>query len=525
MNRPSSRFAVLPRCSFSFPSEGALFAFFFVLYLCIYGLMSFRLGRGVEEACVMSFPASDDVAIANGRWGIWLWGILIGRGAYPVAAGVAAGVFISAALVVQTCLLGLQKRWQQVAYGIFYLTCTQWIFQLRYSHQSAAVALSFLLGTLAVAALQGSGWRMKTLSLLGIAGALSTYQTNVAYCAVLWLAMLLRQLVSGEGLPGRKVLLRQAVLFVGGVFIWFLVAELLKLSPFIRPGCLESTQQYQAEMVCWWRLEGESPLSIFRTVGHYALSQPLWNILGQHYRGQWIYTTALIPAFALLAGLLLRRRVWTALLAGGMVALMLWLPFMQYGLLLWDAPARMSVAEPVTVASLWGVFLGTRKLGSKGRILLTVWLGFLSLKGMYYAAAWARDEAYYYERCVEELQDIRSRGIQEAVRAGVPGGRILLLGECPGSTMEHLYLWDDVGPCMDRPIPFVVNWEEVFWLYKPYLRLYGMYYGTKEDMEKHRDVFEQMPGWPAVGSVQAHDGEVIIRLTPHAKPQPWPPAP
>lgn len=237
--------------------------------------------------------------------------------------------------------------------------------------------------------------------------------------------------------------------------IWFLVAELLKLSPFVSQGFLEGTRQYQAGLACWWRLEGESPWSILRTLGHYALSQPLWNILGQHYRGQWLFTTALIPSFALPIGLLWRHRVWTALLAGGMIAFMLWLPFMQYGLFLWDAPVRVSVAEPVTVASLWGVFLGTRKLSSKGRILLAVWLGFLSLKGMYYAAAWARDEAYYYERCVEELQDMRIRGIQEAVRAGVPGGRILLLGGCPSPAPAHMYLWDDVGPCMDRPLSIV----------------------------------------------------------------------
>lgn len=513
MSQELSRVSTFSQQVFS-ARGGVLFVLFFALYVAIYGLMSLRLGRGVEEACVMSFPASDDVAIANGRWGIWLWGILIGRGAYPLAAGVAAGVFICCALIVQTWILGLRKGWQQVAYGVIYLSCIQWLFHLRYSQMSAAVAFSFFAGTLGVATMQCSGWRMRIAALLGIAGALSSYQTNVAYCAVLWLSVLLKPLVSGEKLPDRNVLFQQMLLFVGGVVLWFCVSEALKLSPFVRPECLASTRQYQSEMVCWWRLEGESPLSVVRTIGHYAVMRPLWNILGQHYSGQWIYTTALFPALALVLSLLMKRRGKNAVMAGALMALMLWLPFMQYGLFLWDAPARMSVAEPVALACIWGLFLSTREPEPWGRALLTVWLVFISLKGMYHATAWARDEAYYYERCVEELQDMRNRGIQEAARAGLMDGRILLLGGCPGSTSEHLYLWEDVGPCMDRPIPFVVNWEPCFRLYKPWLRLYGMYFGTEEDMEKHHGVFQDMPGWPARGSVRADKGDVIIRLTP-----------
>ena len=123
----------------------------------------------------------------------------------------------------------------------------------------------------------------------------------------------------------------------------------------------------------------------------------------------------------------------------------------------------------------------------------------------------SRDEHWAWERSKEEVLAMYSRAQQVGLQAGYSDCPIYILGNISIST-DHLFDLEDIGFCPDSAYPNVIKFKEWTEYYLYYLRLPRLKHGNKEDTERHREAYENMPSWPSDGSIKAHKGEVIIRI-------------
>jgi len=176
---------------------------FFLLYLYINGAIVLRLDMSGDE--ILDFGGSDmarQVYMANGRWGIALWGKLVGAGYIPLVGGVTAGLILSVAYIMQCRLLYLHALREKVLYGVISLACFQFSFMQIYSMQVEGCALGILLATLSCMALiecrSMRSWKFVWCVFL-LFCSLSFYQTCGVYFVVLYgLALLTRSM---QGVP------------------------------------------------------------------------------------------------------------------------------------------------------------------------------------------------------------------------------------------------------------------------------------------------------------------------------------
>ena len=100
---------------------------------------------------------------------------------------------------------------------------------------------------------------------------------------------------------------------------------------------------------------------------------------------------------------------------------------------------------------------------------------------------------------------------QVARESGVPACKMYILGRTPIST-DHLFDFEDVGFLPDEVYPNIIKGKLWTNLYLNYLRLPNLRRGDAADIERHREVFDEMSTWPNAGSVKMSKGEVVIRV-------------
>ena len=164
--------------------EIALCFGYFALYMLVYVPVCVRQGLHWDEVFDVA-GAANGTYVAAGRWGLALYRYLFGMGYIPWASGVVAGLYIAAALVLQTRLFSIRAGFGLVLYGALYIGCVQWVNQLQYSHQSDAVALSLLCATVAAYLLNERAVRCRCFASVMLIYACSVYQTSMLYLLVI----------------------------------------------------------------------------------------------------------------------------------------------------------------------------------------------------------------------------------------------------------------------------------------------------------------------------------------------------
>jgi len=498
-----------------YKTDVCLMFFFFILYILIYFPMCVRHGVALEEAI---FPNRHlNVMLCNGRWGVYLFRVLFDCGEFlPYGAGILAGLFMSGAIYLQTKIFGINKLFSQILYAVFYLGCTQWVYQLCYSNQSHVLALGFLCASAAVYFQVKPKGRICTLagSAILLCCAISTYQTLILYYGVLMGAyLLLKCLKSSNGLCSVKDIMYAAgggIVALGGYYaIEFLLIQWIKPSP----HTMYHVKAYQATMRGDFRCVLDAPFLLqLRIMAHYFIKVPLCHILDAISNGYWVLVSIFIPALILGVRVIYMYK-FKSLLCISFIAGIIIMPYVANAILLTSLPERAYVAEPLALASMWGVLIVTVHEKWLPIKILTVFGTVIFITAVCRVSTVARDEHWAWQRSKEEVLMMYIQAQQLANQEGLKDCPIYVLGKQPICT-EPLFDIDKVGFCMNQAYPNIIKdkvWTDYYFYY---LRLPRLKRGEESDVERHKAVYSTMPAWPADGSVRVSKNEIIIRIAP-----------
>lgn len=463
-------------------------------YLLIYLIInSYLIGRtGLHQDEVLDWQGSaTDTYAAAGRWGLYFWRIVMGPGAFPVTAGVIAGVFIVVAVHVQTILLSIQSNLSRFLYAGIYLSCTQWASQLIYSFQSDAVAFGVLCATFSVLLLQRGRYCSAVIALVA---ALSFYQTLGIYFYVLLVCVELCR----EGFHCRRGVIYGCVI-ISSLLLYALITLLIKQSFLISEETAVYVRLVQESMNQWGTFANIDLIDKLIFVAHYT-KITIYNALGIGNEGHFVYTTALIPL-----GFLLWRqfRSHTAAVASVRVFLLLsvWIaPFILTIIMGVEQGQRVALAEPLALACLWNLALKAWTLDLPKRLFLVGCVCFALLKAAYSVSSSARSFAYEYQHAVHELREMYFSACTLAREKGISDCPVIVFGIPQNSQYKH----GCVSPALFRT--GCLNW------YASHYRMHLLRAGNAADMKRHAAEYHSMPVWPAPGSMKMSNGEVIIRV-------------
>lgn len=494
---------------------------YFLVYVLVYGFMSLRFGMGMEDCGDLDTPqgCAHYAYVAYGRWFLAFYRWVFGYGACPVVSGIMAGVFLAHALVLQTQLLKLSSTLARFAYGVLYLCCMQWIWVERFSMITDGLGFACILCTVAVMLLQKPGWRTFTTAAGLVCCSIATFQVFFLYFATLWLAVELKNWVSGETAPRLARAIRPVAALALASVGWIISKHIAIAACAVPESVLDTTWAYNSNMTGWPHFFDLGVHEQLMCLGHHVKHSGLavfWeNLAGQVHTGQWIYTTALLPA------LLLACTVWKRYGAADgckfalSTACLLYLPFSIALILLWSwAPVRVFVAEPLVPAALWATWLGTARLRDHARVLLLAGIAFVNVKGMYYGAILGSNEAYYFRVSMQELNHMYLRGQQMALQHGLKDCKIVITGNTRAKMgNDEVMRMRDAGLLLNQASPYAFNdGTAVFDAFARYERLPRLRLATPEEEEKYRSRLQAMGDWPSDTSVAAVDGVILIRL-------------
>lgn len=466
--------------------------FCFALYLFIYGFLIFRFGMHQDEILDYDGRALGTY-VGAGRWMLGIWRLLLPGGYLPFSGGLIAGLFISLTLVCQTKILGFTEKLPRLVYACFYLGCIQFAWMLYYSFLSDALALGFLLCTGSVFSyLRGH----RLLSVICMAFAIGVYQTNVLYMGVLFAAVLWRQ--SSECRVGR-LCAGFAFCVLAALALWKVIAIVSCHFPWVSESQIQYQITYQRGMFLWGYLKEQNMAFLFIVFGHLLLEAGK-NLLGLTYDGQWVYATTLLPVSFLAWKALREARVVVKCRKLLLLTVIWTLPFGFLVIMGTQQGPRTDLAEPLACALLWVLAISHFDFSDnyRGKVVCYVLLGMLVLKSSVRVSVMARDEMYGFREAAATLHAIETCGIMLANHEGVDIERILLVGSPkPGSPRPQAYLGS------------APTW------YLNYIKSPFLVTAQESDIAPHREILEEMPAWPAPGSIRLHAGEVVVRIAPN----------
>lgn len=466
-----------------------------LVYLLINGYMILRLGLHQDE--VYDFRGEETgLYAAAGRWGIVLWRYMFGEGACLYAAGITAGICTAVTVVWQTELLRLQDTFSKLIYCAFYLGCTQYAYMHQYAFLSDACAASLLVVTAAIWLLTQQGKAAIIGSILCTAFALGTYQATCFYFGALWLAVELQMQLQAQG---HKGLLRRfgklAVVSLSAIVLWWGIKQLTMQLPIVTDEHIRYATGYQQKLTGWSAfLQGDFADKL-STVAH-IFRYIFWSQLGRIYTGQWVYATAIIP-LVLISVHIWKSKTGTSVILRYVLLLALWvLPHCLIIILLQQQPPHTLLAEPIAVATLWA--LSAPLFPDFAKKVFFLFAPFMLMKAAYITSDKAKIEALEHDICVAELRMIRTQATALSTQAGLPPDSTIIL-------------------CGEPDFPSKDNAPQLRSLYllKYYLKTYKlsrMRIATPTELSENADILRQMPAWPATGSVQHNQRDVIIKL-------------
>lgn len=468
------------------------FLVYLTLYFVVFGLMGLRLGMHHDE--IIDFDGTQTgIYITQGRWATALWRSMMGYGACGWIANLAAGFFVSAALVMVTHLLKATSGYNRLVAGCFYFSVIQFKNMLAASVNSDTVALSYLVCTSAVFLLIRGGLFRFLVSIVLVTFAFGLYQASCFYFIAVWIAWQLRTWQLKEG-RGAQLAFSSAALNIARMVLCGLVAfcawsavECVAL----RHPCITEYQRnfaeiYQSGINGWNIIQSLSlPDQIEHVKSVFLFC--FWSLLGRCYTGQWVYATALIP----IAGLTIywfRKYGFARGLIPVAYTVILWvMPYALCIVLLRQQALHTYLTEPLSLSCLWLLFVC---LGFSHRFsytLLTVFMPFMVLKSAYTVAAEAREERRVFSNFQEELRQLASVATETA--------------------RQH----------QDVTLPAIVLHTGRRYIF---LDFYARYCGVEKyirsadsnERELNHQLMESLPAYPAHGSVHIKDGKIYIRM-------------
>lgn len=497
-----------------------LFFSYLGMYLLVYGFLMERNAPLWDEVFDASGEGMYSYLMAD-RWGLAAYRFLFGEGFQPYVAGIVAGLWIAAALVVQVTAFRLAGYFSPLVYGAAYNMSISWAFQVVYSHQSDAVALGILCATIAACCLFSAKRGVLGIGLLVL--SLSIYQMLLLYYVAVVLALFVfRQRTDGD----RIVMLALRGCLVSILSVVAVYGISWGVCRAVAPPAEISARfsGYQASLSCWPDIASAGGIAngikAFLYWELINLRSMLNSMFGCGYPGQWPYPVALVLLICLLP-FMVRELGWQRSAA---LVIMGLLPYSFYPILLMSRygtegalNARMGLAEPVFIGAVWACFVQADKgvfccLHRNAAVCCL--LVFSILKGAYKTSNMAREEMRIQHAMYTQYHEmgIRARLLSDQ---GEHGNPVVLV--CQEKESSH---WGE-GPRMsiyDKPVQtgdlvrLDVYPPGVFKAFADYCGEPQLKVASEADLERHQEVLSEMPSWPKAGSVRKHQGEIIIKL-------------
>ena len=293
-----------------------------------------------------------------------------------------------------------------------------------------------------------------------------------------------------------------------------LAIRLSFLSPLVSGAEIEAAKYYQSGMSRWTAFPADSSFGeqagFLWYYGSRFFKMTCKNMLGCAYVGQWVYATVLLPLAVLVVTTLRQGRTLAAWVRCGGYLLLWFLPFCPILLLFTDQGPRVNLAEPLSLALLWGLAL-PRMAGCTRHPRGFMWamsalLVCALLKSAYRVGDIATNEARIFEQEVSCVRAMHTRAMCAAEAAGLETTQIVLLGHVPA----HREVTWPRCECMEGHTANTP--PEALSYYTLYLSIDNMRKGSATDLLRHAPAYRTMPSWPASGSVRVDGGEVIIRV-------------
>lgn len=483
--------------------EIALCFGYFALYILVYVPVCMRQGLHWDEVFDVA-GAANGTYVAAGRWGLALYRYLFGMGYIPWASGVVAGLYIAAALVLQTRLFSIRTGFGLFLYGALYIGCVQWVNQLQYSHQSDAVALSLLCATVAAYLFNERPVRSRFFAAVLLIYACSVYQTSMLYLLVI---LFVKMLVDDEKISffERNFCSKLIWIFFAGC-AYLVSREISLMLPVLTTADLNYTLHVQRSMSKWSEIAAASSLAeMFSLLALYTecyLKVILKNALGLTYEGQWVYATSIIPLCGLLWHLGRHERNWMKVI----LLLCIWLmPFAMVLVVMTDQGPRVSLAEPLSCASMWMLWIKQGFFSERMKPVLLIFALLVVLKGGYRVAVIAEDEKNLYASRMQNVSQLNARLLAAADARGGRLSKFIYFGEVPNTApdvyrqrLSHRYDASILLLLPDGRFPG----EMTVPLRK----------ANCVETREFEPLVESMPHWPAPGCVVASGDTVLVKF-------------
>lgn len=503
---------------------------FFLLYLLIYGLLLPRFGLHWDE--VLDFDGSaTGTYIGAGRWGMALYRVVFGCGAIPWAAGIMAGLFLSTAIVLQTRLLRLNTVGLKCCYGGLMLGMPQFSSMLVYSFQADAVALGFVLSTLACMQLfckEGRPLCRALAAILLMTLAISIYQTLLFYGCALAVAAWLARWQDGDARPFLRFVLRGAAIVLFAFLLYYALRALTLALPLASEEQLEYVSRYQRGMTQWPQFFSLTLPEQFLFLAHY-IKYVIFCGLGLMYAGQWVYTTALLPFLLLLWRFLRAKKPLGDRLFCLLSLAFLWfIPHVMILVLCTLQGERVYLAEPLCCALLWCLYLRKTSLSPPWTKLGALLLGVLLVRSLYTVSSNAWHEALNHERNVDEMRLLCADARRFAAENGVRSSElhIFTVAASPKTTTSSssgfhgpfgllLSRTIDEEMTSNRFTPFrnsVESWYDRLYHFSP--NGSGLTSLPPGRRQEYKQDIDQLNLWPSPGCMMMKGDSVIVRVSP-----------
>ena len=472
---------------------------YFLIYLLAYALLITRPGLHIDE--VIDFSGKNtDIYLAAGRWGTYLYRKAVGVGMFPITSGLFAGIYLAITLIVQTKLFNFETNISKLLYGLIYIGCNQWASQLIYSFQCDAVALALLFCTIGIYILTQKSSVLLPAVLFTL--ALSVYQCCAIYFLVVWCCTVF----SRQQITFRNVI-RFALISITSIILYFLISHIFKSLPLISESNRIFVTQYQASISQWddfLKLDAATKILFILHYGKKTLFEAS-GISGDNIN--YVQLTVPILAIYLAARVCIRNSKANKFMYP-MALIAIWvLPFSMHLILPGSTPERTLLAQPVSLAFFWAMAFCAFKQTDKLVLALLSCAGCLLLKAAYKNASTARNDAHTYNMVVRELSNMHLAGNLLAQRNGIKSAKVILLHDPDKQAEKHRHVHMNF-------IRGILERNDLHW-YTSHLLLSNLIQSDNQLYEKHKSAYHEMSCWPEADSIRLHQGDIIIRITPH----------
>lgn len=488
--------------------EIVTFIFGCLMYCIVYFGYIDRTSLRFDEVWVSNY---DTIFLATGRWAGYLFRAFLGHGpAYPIA-GMMAGLLLNAAVLLQLRLLGMQRLWQMLAFTTLYICSLGWCDNLQYSTMSDFFAAAVILTTVAVYLIDRGGVKNAVVATLALAVSFGCFQSAALCFLALMMLIVLRDLLAGKKQQVQHVAVRAFIVCTIAFCIFYGCSSFaFQCAP---PDIQLTAKGYQASLIGWRKVYHMAGTEAFVYIWQYVFEAPLACMFGlSQHLGQWLYATVWIPSLLLVLRIGRSFGVTKAVLSVVFIICLIYMPFLFSAVLLHAKGARpyMCMAQPMVLCGLWslGVFTQT-SLCRKYKRLFVVCLLAVFVKNAYAANIAARDNRYFFDLALQEIRDMYLMARLEADKESLQSGSYLVCGK-PVYTTEPRKMGGELYHTTAMPDVFANRFfvDE----YAAFFRLLNMRAATNEEEAAHVQILQEMPIWPATGSVRADGDAVLIKI-------------